>query len=185
MEPIQIQEPSADKAKPDRAERFVNGVILQCLQNKGLAARLRRADNPATEYQSWELLASYGIDLEKDWQRLPFVTVAAALAKAKAERNGNLSLGRALLACYDNDRDSDQGKARLRRVLACDDLPELCRILRPLFSLIDSKVGQPLDFVRLLKQLLRFSHNSQQIKAQWAQEFYGQPLEEAATEGAV
>lgn len=185
MEPIQIQEPSADKAAPDRAERFVSGVIQQCLQNKGLAARLRRADNPATEYQSWELLASYGIDLEKEWQRLPFVTVAAALAKAKVERNGSLSLGRALLACYDNDRDSDQAKARLRRVLACDDLPELCRILRPLFSLIDSKVGQPLDYIRLLKQLNRFSYNSQQIKAQWAQEFYGQPLAEAATEEGI
>lgn len=181
MEPIQIQEPPADKAVNDRAERFVSGVIQQCLQNKGLAARLRRADNPATEYQSWELLASYGIDLEKEWQRLPFVTVAAALAKAKVERNGNLSLGRAIFACYDNGRDSDQAKARLRRVLACDDLPELCRILRPLFSLIDSKVGQPLDYIRLLKQLNRYSYNGQQIKAQWAQEFYGQPAAEAVT----
>lgn len=92
MEPMQIQEPSADKAAPDRAERFVNGVIEQCQEDKGLAARLRRADNPATEYQSWEFLASYGIDLEKEWQRLPFVIVAAALAKAKVKRNGNLSL---------------------------------------------------------------------------------------------
>lgn len=180
MDSVQIKELPADKAAPDREERFVHGVIQQCLQNKGLSARLRRADNPTTEYQSWELLASYGIDLEKEWQRLPFVTVAAALAKAKAERNGSLSLGRALLTCY--EKDSDQAKARLRRVLACDDLPELCRILRPIFSLIDSKVGQPLDYVRLLKQLRRFHYNAQQVKAQWAQEFYGQPLVETSAE---
>lgn len=89
------------------------------------------------------------------------------------------------MAYFEHNRGSDQAKARLRRVLACDDLPELCRILRPLFSLIDSKVGQPLDYVRLLNQLNRFSYNSQQIKAQWAQEFYGQPLAEAAMEEGI
>jgi len=156
--------------------RFVDTVIARCAADKGLAARLRRADNPATEYQSWELLGSLGIDLEKDYQRLPFVTVAAAIAKTKAERNGSLSLGKALAACYVDGRESDQAKARLRRLLACDELAEVCRILRPLLSLIDSKVGQPLNFIRLLTQLRNFHFNDQRIKAQWAQEFYGQPI---------
>ncbi|VVO99384.1 hypothetical protein PS862_02761 [Pseudomonas fluorescens] len=175
MESIQVQELIPDKTKLDRDERFVSGVIQQCIQNKGLAARLRRADNPATEYQSWELLAAYGIDLEFEQQRLPFITVAAAIAKAKTEHNGALKLGRAIAICYENGSDSNQAKARLRRLLACDDLSELCRILRPLFSLIDSKAGQSLDYLRLLKQLRRFSFNAQQVKAQWAMEFYGQP----------
>ena len=175
MEAISAEKNSRDKAQPSRDERFVSGVIQQCLNDKGLAARLRRADNPATEYQSWELLAAYGIDLEKDYQRLPFATVAAVIAKAKVEHNGRQSLGRALAACYEDGRDSNQAKTRLRRLLACDDMPELCRILRPLFSLIDSKASQTLDYTRLLGQLRRFSFNAQQVKAQWAQEFYGQP----------
>lgn len=161
---------------PSWEERFVCGVIQRCQEDKGIAARLRRGDNPATEYQSWELLASFGVDLEKDYQRLPFITVAAAIAKAKAEHNGGLSLGQAIASSYEKGRDSDQAKARLRRLLACDDLPELCRILRSLFSLIDSKSGQSLDFIRLLKQLRRFAYNDQQVKAQWAQEFYGMPV---------
>jgi CRISPR system Cascade subunit CasB len=169
-------EQNQKKAQPSRAERFVNGVIQQCLQDKGLAARLRRADNPATEYQSWELLANYGINLELEKQRLPFATVAAVIAKTKPERNGALKLGQALAACYEDGHGSNQAKTRLRRLLACDDLSELCRILRPLFSLIDSKVGQPLDYTRLLTQLKSFTSNTQRIKAQWAQEFYGQPL---------
>lgn len=162
-----------------REERFVESLIARCQNDKGLAARLRRADNPATEYQSWELLAGFGIDLEKDWERLPFATVAAqiAKAKAKAERNGGLSLGRAIAMAYPDGNQSDQAKARLRRVLACDELPELCRILRPLLSLIDSRVGQPLDFTRLLKQLRRFGYAEQPVKAQWAQEFYGHKAE--------
>ncbi|MGV6474768.1 type I-E CRISPR-associated protein Cse2/CasB [Azotobacter vinelandii] len=164
--------------KPSRTERFVSHVIERCQQDKGLAARLRRADNPATEYQSWELLATFSIDLEREEQRLPFASVACAIARAKAESNGSLSLGRAIAACYEDGRDSDQAKARLRRLLACDDIAELCRLLRPLFSLIDSRAGQPLDYQRLLQQLLRFSRDPQQVKARWAQDFYGQATDE-------
>lgn len=182
MESTQIQEQLPEKTPASREERFVAGVLKLCVENKGMAARLRRADNPATEYQSWEILAAYGIDLEQERERLPYVSVAAAIAKAKVERNGNLTLGRAIAASYENGKDNDQAKARLRRLLACDELAELCRILRPLLSLIDSKVGQPLDYIRLLRQLRRLPFNTQQVKAQWAQEFYGQATnaEEAA-----
>lgn len=176
MEQMLSRDQVPDKIVADRDERFVNGVIKQCHTNKGLAARLRRADNPATEYQSWEFLASYGIDLENERQRLPFVTVAAAIAKAKLDHPGTQTLGRALAACYADGQESDPAKARLRRLLACEDLPEVCRILRPLFSLITSKCTQPLDFARILKQLRRFPFNALQIKAQWAQEFYGQSI---------
>ena len=162
-----------------REERFVESLIACCQNDKGLAARLCRADNPVTEYQSWELLAGFGIDLEKDWERLPFATVAAQIAKAKAERNGNLTLGRAIASCFDDGNQSDQAKARLRRLLACDELPELCRILRPLLTLVASRVSQSLDYTRLLKQLRRFGYADAQqaVKAQWAQEFYGHKVE--------
>ncbi len=158
-------------------QRFVETVIKRCNNDKGLAARLRRADNPATEYQSWEVLGALGVDLEKEYQRLPFVTVAAAIAKSKVEHNGNLKLGRAIAACYVDGNQSDQAKARMRRLLACGELAEVCRILRSVLTLIDSKVGQPLDFVLLLKQLRNFHFNGQRIKTQWAQEFYGQPAQ--------
>lgn len=167
------------KPRTSREESFVHGIIARCHQNKGLAARLRRADNPATEYQSWELLAAYGIDLERTYQRLPFVTVAAAIARAKIETNGKLPLGRALARCYkegrapQTDDASDPIRVRLRRLLACSELPELCRVLRPILTLIESRVNQPLDYVRLLRQLRSFSFDDQRIKAQWAQEFYG------------
>ncbi len=157
-------------------QRFVEIVVERCNKDKGLAARLRRADNPATEYQSWDLLGTFGVDLEKDYKRLPFVTVVAAIAKSKAEHNGSLTLGRAIAACYEDGNQSNQAKMRLRRLLACDELAEACRILRPILTLIDSKIGQPLDFIRLLKQLRKFSFNGQRIKTQWAQEFYGQPV---------
>lgn len=171
------------KAAPTRDQRFVEAILQRCVKDKGMAARLRRADNPATEYQSWEVLGALGVDLERDYQRLPYVTVAAAIAKSKAEKNGKLALGRGIASCYDDGRESSQAKARLRRLLACDELAEACRILRPVLTLIDSKVGQPLDFVRLLRQLRNFPFHAQSIKAQWAQEFYAQasePVKESA-----
>lgn len=160
-----------------RNDRFVSQIMAVLEKDKGLAARLRRADNPATEYQSWEFLAGFGIDLEKEYQRLPFVTVAAAIARAKAGVNGSLRLGQAIARCYDDGNQSDQAKAKLRRILACDELAELCRILRPVLTLIESRVPQPLDYIRLLTQLRSFHWDSQKIKAQWAQEFYGQLAE--------
>jgi len=160
-----------------KASRFVEGVMARCTKDKGLAARLRRADNPNTEYQSWELLAAFNIDLEKDYERLPYAAISAALARSKFEKNGQLKLGEAIANCYSNNGDSGtesaQGKARLRRLLACSDTPEACRILRPLFALITSKGTQPLDYARVLNQLLSFNWQPERIKAQWAQEFYG------------
>jgi CRISPR system Cascade subunit CasB len=156
-----------------KVDRFVAHAIERCQNNKGLAARLRRADNPAMEYQSWELLARFGVDLEKEWERLPYATVTCAIAKAKVEKNGSLSLGRAIASCYEDGNDSDAAKARLRRLLACENMDELCRYLRPLLALVSSRVTQPLDYSALLKSLLRFYYDTQKIKAHWAQDFYG------------
>lgn len=179
------QQISQSGKKRSNEDRFVETVIERCQKDKGLAARLRRADNPATEYQSWELLGSLnylGVDLVQDHKRLPYVTIAASIAKSKAERNGSLALGKAIAACYEDSRDSPQAKARLRRLLACNELAEACRILRPILTLVDSKVGQPLDYVRLLTQLRFFGHRT---KTQWAQEFYGQPVMSESDEGAA
>lgn len=163
-----------------REEAFVNVLIARIQHDNGFAARLRRADNPATEYQSWDFLAEFGIDLERESERLPFVTTAAAIAKTEPQRNGSLRLGQAIAESYQDKNNkalttdkSDQAKAKLRRILACDDLPELCRNLRPLLALINSRVDSPLDFARLLQQLRRFAFDAPRVKAQWAQEFYG------------
>jgi len=163
--------------KSSRGKAFVQSMLLRCQTDNALAAALRRADNPATEYQSWEYLAAFNIDLEKPWQRLPFACIAAAVARAKLESNGSAGIGRALAACYEDGNESDQAKARLRRLLACDSVEECCRILRPMFSLIDSKAKVTLDYARLLDELLKFHWDSQQIKARWAQDFYRRNVE--------
>lgn len=158
--------------KSDQTHSFIHYIIDICYRDKGAAAALRRADNPNTEYQSWEVLARFQIDLENINQRLSYATIAAAVAKAKITQNGSCGIGKAIANCYEDNSSSDQAKAKLRRLLACDSTDEVCRILRPLFSLINSKSSLSLDFSKLLKQLLQFSYYPLDIKSQWAQEFY-------------
>ena len=158
--------------KTGRPEKFVEFVIGLCQRDKGAAAALRRADNPATEYQSWEYLAGFNIDLENQFERIPYAAIAAAIARAKVERNGSAGIGKAIAFCYEDQSKSEQAKARLRRLLACDSVEEACRILRPLFSLIDSKAAVTLDYAKLLDQLLWFNSKSNRIKTEWATDFY-------------
>lgn len=155
-----------------REDAFVHFILERCVRDSGEAARLRRADNPATEYQAWETLAAFNIDIENSWERMPFAIIAAAIARSKQESNGKYGIGRALAACYEDKHNSDQAKSKLRRLLACDSVEEVCRIVRPLLSLIESRQSQDLDFARLLKQLLWFNKNPLRVKTHWAQDFY-------------
>ena len=168
--------PKADSPHSKRLA-FVDYILNRCQADNGLRAALKRADNPATEYQSWEVLANFRVDLEYENQRLPYATIGAAIARTKAERNGTGKIGLAIARCYEDGNASDQAKAKLRRLLACDSVPEACRILRPLFSLIEAKGNIALDYASLLDDLLWFSHDESQlrIKARWAQDFYGKP----------
>lgn len=164
-------------AKKSKEQQFVQFIIGHCKQDKGFAARLRRADNPATEYQSWEILGPW-VDLENKFQRLPYAAVAAAIGRSKVDANGSLSLGKALADAYaekGSTKSSDQAKARLRRLLACDSVEEVCRVIRPVLTLIDSKVAEPLDYSKLLSELRYFGEKS---KIRWAQEFYGQRVQD-------
>lgn len=170
---MELSQQACVEVKKSKELQFVKFIIERCKQDKGFAARLRRADNPATEYQSWEIIGPWA-DLENSYQRLPYATIGAAIAKAKVENNGQLSLGKAIAMAYAEKgatQYSDQAKARLRRLLACNDIAEVCRVIRPVLTLVSSKVNEPLDYSKLLSELRFFGERS---KIRWAQDFYGQ-----------
>lgn len=157
--------------KASRGNAFVSYVIGRCKADKGLAAALRRADNPATEYQSWEFLIGFHVDVQKDWERLPFAAIAAAVTRSKQEIDGSTPFMSALAQAYP---DSSEGPAasRLRRLLACDSVVECCSVLRPMFALVLSKGQSKVNFGALLDDLLQFGLNSKRVKARWAMDFY-------------
>jgi len=153
-----------------RGEAFVDFVINRIQNDKAFRAALTRADNPATEYQSWEYLTKW-CDLDKDWERRPVATIAAAIAGSKLKKDGHLSIGKAIAACYDDGNKSDQAKTKLRRLLACSSVSEACRVLRPLLRLIASK-GKTLSYEKLLNNLMYFG-DGEKVKTRWAIDFYG------------
>lgn len=172
-----------EQEKLTKQERFVAYVIKRCAEDNGFAARLRRADNPDTEYQSYDIMISFGVDIEKDYERLPYALMGAALARSQEERDGTASLGKALRHCFE---DAEQGDIRMRRLLACQSIDELCRILRPLLMLISSKSKQGICHARLLREMSFFNGNPQRTKLAWAKDYYGYkaPSEAGADENA-
>lgn len=156
--------------KHDNAQRFVNMVLSRCREDKAFAAKLRRADNPDTEDQSWGVLVGLGVDIEKDAVYLPHALVGAALARIKTNADGTLPLGQALWRCF-NDQEGTLGEARLRRLLACGSLTEAVGVLRPLLRLMAAR-QIPLAYGRLLQELLHFNQRQHAILRRWAAGFY-------------
>ena len=167
----------------NRATNFVNFILSNMEKNRGMRAHLRRADNPTSEDGAWEYLAPF-VDLHDQPKRRAFALIAAALAKSKYEetheqntnptkaprQDGTHSLGKALSGIYKPD-EQDPAKARLRRILSCQSLDELCDVLRPVLSLIANKSRYTISYSRLLNDLLWFEQ-SQRAKEQWAQDFF-------------
>ena len=171
-----------ESKEPTRSQRFVTAMLEQCAQDKGFAARLRRADNPDTEPYAYGILCAFGVDLERDEERRPFALIGAALSRDKRGRDGDLGLGEALRLCVE---DEEQGAARLRRLLVCRRQEEVCRVLRPLLSFLAAREA-PLCHARLLGELLAFPSDAarQRIRLRWAREYYGHDVEaETAEEG--
>ena len=164
--------------------RFVLDQVNAAPQTKdtGFVARMKRADNPDLEYQVWNILLGFNIDIEFAARRLPFCLIRAALCRRQPEKDGIFGLGASLRSCFGDDED--QGSMRLRRLLACQTTEEACRILRPMLSLITAKAAKPLCFATLLEELLYFESNGQErIKMRWARVFYSLPNEPKAAEG--
>lgn len=151
---------------------LVAKVYARCKKDKGFAAALKKADNPDTEYQAWEIFAENGIPLDNDFIRIPCALVLAAVAKSSRELDGSIEIGAALARAYQDDKgkDSDAAKMKLRRILACDNVVELCLVLRPILQLISSR-GVAVSYAKLLNNLLHFS--SEKTLAHWAQDFFG------------
>ena len=172
-----VSDPTGIMSKKSYSQQFVDYILSRC-SDPGSRAAMKRADNPITEYQSWDILAGFSVDLENEDRRLAHALISSALARSDRQKNGMAGIGRSIASCYSDGNQDDQAKAKLRRLLACSSIPELCRVLRPIFSLVNSRSNIGLDYAKLLDQILRFQSPTQRerVKAAWAQDFYGKIL---------
>lgn len=169
-----------------RGKIFVENVIRKAGEDAGYAAKLKRGDNPDTEYYAYEILANY-VDLRNDNKRISYALVGAAICRAKPRKEGEAGIGAALAKCYAENRD--QGNLRMRRLLSCDNIGEACGILRQILTLVQSRYPELLSYTRLLEDLDKFGKSDwhrNKVKQDWAMDFYAvsPPPESKKEEGA-
>ena len=180
----------AIKSKKDRPENFVNDVMDFCKKdNKAALAALKGADNPNKQQKSFHYLAQFYIECNDSNEWLPYATIAAAIAQAGTKENGDIGIGRVIAHCYGTSTTGEkkeidtQAVSKLRRLLACDSLDEVARVLRPLFRLINAKgLSKTINYISLLRDLENFhlDWSKERTKQNWARDFYGRLAEKDA-----
>lgn len=162
-----------------KEEKFVNFVqeTIHGKNDKGFAAKLKKADNESTEYLSWEILAPW-VDLEQKSKRRSYALIGASLACSRRKADGSLGLGRALLMTVEDraKRSEAPTAARLRRILASQDTLELIGILRPNLRYLHAK-EVAFSHSQLLNELLWYNNETsrERTRSKWAAEFFGSP----------
>ena len=163
----------------DKSVNFVTYVVNQINDDrgKGFGAKLRKADNENTEYQSWEILSNW-VNLEWEINRKAYGMVSASLARMKPKMNGSVSLGEALRRVHlknkgSEDLEKSSSALRLRRILSCKETEELIEILKPVVRYLESN-DILLDYARLLDEILWFNHDTsrERTRARWARDFF-------------
>lgn len=156
----------------EQEERFLK-LVFDNVGNRSFCAHLRHAENPNTALYAMDIFAGCGIGVEYEKYWLPYATVGAAIVRQKLTHDGNLSLGEALRLCFDNDLGNAAAIARLKRIVGCEDCVELCKVLRSVLKLIESRnFGCFINYAALLKQINTFDFNKDFIKLQIVSSFY-------------
>ena len=130
-------------------------------------------------------LCLLGVNIEDKFILAIYSTVGAAVCRRRLTQDGNLSFGESLAACLkENDRNLEDNlkNLRLRRLLACEGVQELCQVLRPILALIQSRSVQ-ISYSEILKDLLdfRWDNKRKSVKLHWAKDFYNKTINEDGT----
>ena len=152
---------------------FVAMVIRRSTEDPAFRAAMRRADNPTTASFAWEHLVAW-CDISKDWERLPFALIGAAIANDLPSADGETDLGGLLRKCCSSADDMEREKRRLRRLLSCDSIPELCTVLRSTLKYLQSNSAVQIGYAGLLSDILYFN---ERVKLRWADSFFGNKIE--------
>ena len=171
---------SEPEKKVDSAASFVGMAITRIKQDGAFRAALKRADNPETESAAWEYLTPY-CDITRDWERLPYCTVGAAIARSKASANGKFGIGEALRQIC--PEDADRETPRLRRLIACDTADELFPVTRQILTYLAAK-EITVDYIRLLRELLTYDLYRDDIRLRWTAQYFKAEKPKETDEGA-
>ena len=161
---------------------FVQMVFRRKGEDAGFRARMRAARSVSRAPAVWGDLAAF-TSLRNEDERRILILIGSAIAWDRAGENGDIPLGRAIAkawglegaAARSDDLQKGPAAVRIRRLLACRTIAEVCMVLQPLLSLIRSREVRGLDYSRLLYNLHEFIRAPEKVKAIWAHDFFAMP----------
>lgn len=158
----------------DRVKKFVEYVYAKIKDDNGARSRFRGALSSSRSYTSWGDIAPY-MNIEDESTRDACSLICGSIALDEPDGVKSLGLGSALQKCCLDAEDGEKGgpcSNRLRRLISCRTTKELCRVLRPILSLVRSRCPGGLDYALLLEELLDYEDHQDKIKARWVGGFY-------------
>lgn len=169
-------------SKPTRKnEPFIEQVLRWCggENNRATRAELKRYWSPATRHQSWAILGRLGT--LRPNHTSPETILAALYGVHPSHKMGSNRLGRAALTLAGGHIRSDHFESfdrHFRRLLACEggQLEELGGYLHRLFKRLERE-DIPVDFNTLLWDLRNWHRRADDVKSEWARQFYQAPHE--------
>ena len=150
------------------SEAFISYVTQKLEWDKDFASRLKRADNPNTEHYAWDIIMPWCHSADDSHKKI-FCLVGASMARNRIVHDGELGLGEAL-AKIEKHGDSFS-PTRLKKLLSCHDVIQLCYFLRPIIRQIEAHRLR-LSYEKLLDQLLFFDLYPDRQKKKWAKDCY-------------
>ena len=163
----------------NKEERFINQIIERRCDIAYISA-LKRADNPNHQmaFDASKILCRW-VNLNDENEYIPYSIIGASVARRKPEFDGHLGLGEAIDRCYNNNdvEKSNPSETKLK-LLMCNSTKKVCLMLRQPLEIINSR-DVPLNYGRLLNQLVWFRKNGDYYKRLWTTEFYGKKYDES------
>lgn len=152
---------SSNQSDPKETAAKLLAYLRRLRNDRAAMADLRCALNPARRARAWPLLARVG-----GIGRPIYETIAGLFAYHPEETNaGNFGT-----TCRRLAGENNSFEGRFKRLLSCDR-DEICERLRPIVLAAKAK-GIPVNYEKLFADLCYWGDN---VKAQWAREFWGAP----------
>ena len=167
-----------EQKKLTKEENFVNHLIQAFKNDKGFKADMKAAYPTTTSLKVYDYLYKW-CDMDKEYLSLPYLFIAADMAKTNPKENGKLPLGTAFRIAYTDNGEFRKETAlpKMQMLLTCRDLKSLLIELEWVLELISSR-HIVVDYVLLLTELKRFKFSQEKIKKEWALCFLGKVKDE-------
>ncbi len=138
--------------------------------DRGVMADLRCGFSPAREYRAWPHIAPW-CELNRDWSRLPIQTVCAAFAtQPLTAEQGNLGTTVRELAPSWDKEGLASFEGRFRRLLTCDNMYELCRMIPHVIRAAKAK-NIAVNHRKLFCDICLWERSN--VKIDWAAAYWG------------